>query len=223
MKIRAEVSRRIPVTGNCQRFYDLHAPGFDAEQERFAFVRRPEKEVVLRAFDELLRPEQDVLEIGAGTGRFTVLVAPRVRHVTAVDLSANMLRQLADKMEKQKIENIERVHGDFVRLDLARRFDLIISFSAIEYVKDQEALFSKMAGLLKPGGQLLLTTPHRTFIRWWGRLGNFFRQRIFMTAYSRGQMTRLLERHGLHVVHMQALCLKTFFSPGVLLFIHATK
>jgi ubiquinone/menaquinone biosynthesis C-methylase UbiE len=223
MKTRATASRRIPITGNCQRFYDLHAPGFDAEQERFAFVRGPEKEIVLRALEAVLRPEQDVLEIGAGTGRFTMLVAPRVRHVTAVDLSANMLRQMAEKMVSQKIGNIERLHGDFVQLDLARRFDLVISFSAIEYVKDQEALFSKMAALLKPGGQLLLTTPHRTFIRWWGRLGNFFRQRIFMTAYSKDEMARLLERHGLHVVAMQALCLRTFFNPGLLLFIHAAK
>lgn len=208
---------------NCRKFYDSHAVGFDAEQEKFAFVRRPEKKIILETLDAILKPEQEVLEIGAGTGRFTLLVAPRVRHVTAVDLSANMLQQLAAKTKKQKLENIDRVHGDFMQIDFSKRFDLIIGFSAIEYIRDEGALFRKMAELLKPGGRLLLTTPHHTFIRWWGRLGNYFRQRIFMAAYSKKKMAYLLEKNQLRIVDMHALCLKTFFSPGLLLFIHATK
>jgi len=196
---------------------------FDAEQEKFAFVRRPEKKIAWETLDAILKPELEVLEIGAGTGRFTLLVAPRVRRVTAVDLSANMLQQLTEKMEKQKLKNIDRVHGDFMQIDFSKRFDLIVGFSAIEYIKDKDALFGKIAALLKPGGQLVLTTPHHTFIRWWGRLGNYFRQRIFMAAYSKKKMAGLLEKNQLRIVDMHALCLKTFLSPGLLLFIHASK
>jgi ubiquinone/menaquinone biosynthesis C-methylase UbiE len=207
----------------CHKFYDHHAGTFDAEQEKFAFIRLPEKKIVLETLDAILEPGQTVLEIGAGTGRFTMLIAPRVRHVTAVDISGNMLRQLAAKIEKERLGNIRQIHGDFMKIDFSERFDLIVGFSAIEYIKDEEALFKKVAELLKPGGRLVLTTPHHTFIRWWGRLGNYFRQRIFMTAYSKNKMACLLEKNGLKVVDMHALCLKTFFSKGVLLFIHAAK
>ncbi len=208
---------------SCQNFYDRNAQTFDAEQEKFTFVRLPEKKIVLETLDAILQPTQSVLEIGAGTGRFTMLIAPRVRHVTAVDISGNMLGQLADKMKKEQLGNIRLIHGDFIRINFSERFDLIVGFSAIEYIKDKEALFRKMAELLKPGGRLLFTTPHHTFIRWWGRLGNYFRQRTFMTAYSKKNMARLLEKNGLRIVEMRALCLKTFFSKGVLLFIHASK
>jgi ubiquinone/menaquinone biosynthesis C-methylase UbiE len=208
---------------SCQKFYDRNAKTYDAEQEKFAFVRHPEKTIVLEALNAILNPKQSVLEIGAGTGRFTLLIAPKVRHVTAVDISGNMLRQLAGKMENERLENISCIQGNFIDIDFPERFDLIVGFSAIEYIKDEEALFKKMAELLKPGGRLVLTTPHDTFIRWWGRLGNYFRQKIFMTAFSRKKMTRLLEINGLRIVDMRALCLKTFFSEGVLLFIHATR
>jgi ubiquinone/menaquinone biosynthesis C-methylase UbiE len=207
----------------CQKFYDRNARTFDAEQDKFAFVRLPEKKIVRETLDALLRPGQMVLEIGAGTGRFTMLIAPRVRHVTAVDISANMLAELAEKMEKERLGNIDLIHGDFLQTNFQEHFDLIVGFSAIEYIKGEDALFEKMAALLKPGGQLVLTTPHHTFIRWWGRLGNYFRQKIFMTAYSKKKITLLLERNGLKIVDMHTLCLKTFFSEGVLLFIHAAK
>jgi hypothetical protein len=36
-------------------------------------------------------------------------------------------------------------------------------------------------------------------------------------------MARLLEKNGLRVVDMHALCLKAFFSKGLLLFVHAAK
>lgn len=208
---------------SCQNFYDRHAQTFDAEQEKFAFVRLPEKKIVLETLNVTLKPEHTVLEIGAGTGRFTMLIAPRVRHVTAVDISGNMLRQLAKKIENERLTNIDRIHGDFSHVYFPEPFDLIVAFSAIEYIRDPEAVFEKMARLLKPGGQLLLTTPHRTFIRWWGRLGNYFRQKIFMAAFSQKTIARLLEKNSLRIVTMRALCLKTFFSKGVLLFIHASK
>jgi ubiquinone/menaquinone biosynthesis C-methylase UbiE len=206
-----------------QIFYDGSAPTFDMEQEEFSFVRFPEKQIVQKVFTAILQPKQTVLEIGAGTGRFTLLSAPRVKHVTAVDISQNMLQQLAAKMEKEQLKNISLIHGDFMGIDFSERFDVIISFSAIEYIKDKEALFKKMANLLKPGGKLVLTTPHDTFFRWWGRLGNYFRQKIFMAAYSKKRMARLLAKNGLTVVEMHDLSLKTILNKGVLLFVHAAK
>ena len=208
---------------SCQKFYDRNARTYDAEQEKFAFVRGPEKKIVLETLDAICKPGQVVLEIGAGTGRFTTLIAPRVKQVTAVDISGNMLGQLAEKMAGERLANIRPLHGDFIGIDFPERFDLIVGFSAIEYIKDKEALFRKMAELLKPGGRLVLTTPHHTFIRWWGRLGNYFRQKVFMAAYSKKTMARLLETNGLKIVDMRTLCLKTLFSDGVLLFIHAAR
>ena len=121
------------------------------------------------------------------------------------------------------LKHIEIVRGSFMEIDFKKRFDLITSFAAIEYINDKEALFEKMSSLLNPGGQLLLTTAHACFFRFWGRLGNYFRQKIFMEAYSKRKMRRLLAANGLHVVEMKDLCMKSFFTKGILLFVHAAK
>jgi ubiquinone/menaquinone biosynthesis C-methylase UbiE len=204
-------------------FYDDSAPIFDEEQEEFAFVRVPEKELVMNAFDQVLAPQHSVLEIGAGTGRFTLTMAPRVKHITAVDMSQNMLDLLVQKKEQNKLDNIDTIHGNFMDIDFGRRFDVIVSIAAIEYINDKDALFKKIGDLLAPGGRLLITTAHNTFFRWWGRMGNYFRQKIFMRAYSKRHMRRLLKANGLEVIEMKDLCMKTWFTRGILLFVHAAK
>jgi ubiquinone/menaquinone biosynthesis C-methylase UbiE len=206
-----------------RNFYDDCASSFDEEQDEFAFVRIPEKKIVTETLDKILNSNQTVLEIGAGTGRFTLKIAPHVKHITAIDISQNMLDCMTKKIEKNNLENIEQIHGSFMEIDLKDQFDLIVSFSAIEYIKDKEALYGKIADLLKPGGKLILTTAHNTFFRWWGRLGNYFRQKIFMAAYSKKKMRQLLTANGLNVVEMRDLCLKSLFTKGILLFVHAAK
>lgn len=211
------------MTNHVQNFYDTNAPIFDDEQEEFAFVRIPEKKIVLDTLDKILTPEQTVLEIGAGTGRFTLKIAPRVNHVTAVDISQNMLDRLTVKMKDNGIENIDRIHGSFMDIDFKDQFDLIVSFSVIEYINDKDALFEKIAHLLKPGGILLFTTAHNTFFRFWGRFGNYFRQKVFMGAFSKRKIRRLLTVNGLQILRLEDLCLKSLFTGGILLFVHASK
>lgn len=204
-------------------FYDSLAQGYDREQEEFSFVRRPEREAVLSTLDRVLRKDQTVLEIGAGTGRFTLDIAPRVNKITAVDLSGKMLEQLRRKAAALRLDNVRAACGDFMEMPALEQADVIVSISAIEYIRDAGALFARMGGLLKPGGQLVITTAHDTFFRFWGRLGNYLRQGVCMQAFSKNRMRKLLERNGLRVREMRDLCLKTFLTKGIVLLVHAEK
>lgn len=205
------------------RFYNDHAAIYDQEQENFGFVRLPEREIALKAIKKIADKSRSVLEIGAGTGRFTFEIAPLVKQVTAVDISEGMLECLSQKMKSNGITNVNLVHANFLETSFTEKFDLIVSFSAIEYLKDDKALFAKISSLLVSGGHLIITTTHNTFFRWWGRMGNYFRQGIYMNAYSKRKMRRLLSSNGLKPVELIDLCLKSIFSKGILLFIHATK
>jgi len=204
-------------------FYNNLAKEYDAEQEEFAFVRIPEKELLLTAFKKVLKPDMRVLEIGAGTGRFTLEIAPHVQEVVAVDIAENMLDIMKEKIKNQNIANIQTFCGDFLDLELEGSFDLIVSFSAIEYVKDVSALFSKISRLTNTAGQLVLTTAHNTFLRMFGRVGNYFRQKIYMNAFRKKEMTTILTQYSFTVKELDDLALKSFFTKGILLFVHAAK
>lgn len=208
---------------NVIEFYDSIAPGYDREQEEFSFVRLPEREAVNSILKNILRGDLSVLEIGAGTGRFTLEIAPLVKKVDATDISQNMLDLLAKKAEEKAVRNVTSSRGDFLEMSFAEKYDLIVSFSAIEYINDPRALFAKISGLLKPGGQLLLTTAHDTFFRFWGRLGNYFRQGVFIEAYSKRKMKKLLRANGMEAKELTDMCMKTFFTKGILLLVRAVK
>ena len=206
-------------------FYDSLAADYDAEQDaaNFRFVREPEKELIRDFFEKEQFTDSSILEIGAGTGRFSLLFAAACKSYTAVDLSPAMLQQLTQKAEKAHITNITTIEGDFLQTPIPGTFDYIVSFTAIEYILDKKALFRKMAQLLKPSGKLFITTTHKTFIRFWGCFGNYFRQHIFMNMYSKREVKKLLQNNGLKPLLIEDYVLKRFPFKGILLVIHAQK
>lgn len=59
------------------------------------------------------RPGDHFLEIGPGPGALTLRLAPRVAHLTAVELDASMVEALAPRLPP----NVTLLHGDFLEFD----------------------------------------------------------------------------------------------------------
>jgi 16S rRNA (adenine1518-N6/adenine1519-N6)-dimethyltransferase len=74
---------------------------------------------LLAVIDRLaeLRPEDVVLEVGAGVGTLTEHLATQVAHVTAVEIDRKLEPALAEVLDEQP--NVELVWGDAMRIDLA--------------------------------------------------------------------------------------------------------
>lgn len=64
-----------------------------------------------------IRPSRDerFLEIGPGPGALTLRLAPRVNHLTAIEID----RDLAAELQPQLPSNVDLVVGDFLAVDLA--------------------------------------------------------------------------------------------------------
>jgi 16S rRNA (adenine1518-N6/adenine1519-N6)-dimethyltransferase len=67
-----------------------------------------------------LSSEEEVLEIGAGLGNLTVLLAQRVRRVVAVELDADLIPPLTEVVSP--FRNVEVVHGDILHLEPSELF-----------------------------------------------------------------------------------------------------
>ena len=101
-----------------------------------------------------LRDDMVVMDFGAGTGLICAHVAPHVRRVYAVDVSAAMLDQLAAKPELQG--KVEPMHVDILSTPLPHRVDLIVSAMAMHHIEDTGRLLQAFAQHLAPGGQVAL-------------------------------------------------------------------
>lgn len=74
-----------------------------------------------RIYATLPRPDQETwLEIGAGHGEMTALLASKARRVVAIEGDAKLASALSERAAREW-PNVEVVAGDVLRLDLAQR------------------------------------------------------------------------------------------------------
>ncbi len=107
--------------------------------------------------DELLIRQgvtgRELLEFGSGTGKHGRLLAGRGYRVTGIERSAEMVAQAATA------EGFNCRQGDICSVQLGRTFDAVLSlFHVISYQisnVDLQAVFSRAAEHLKPGGLFL--------------------------------------------------------------------
>ena len=65
-------------------------------------------------FEEgILRPEDSVLEVGCGKGAYSMLIAPKVRVLTCMDISDRMLDHLFNDLHIKELGRVERFHKDW--------------------------------------------------------------------------------------------------------------
>ncbi|MCH7579796.1 MAG: class I SAM-dependent methyltransferase, partial [Chloroflexi bacterium] len=84
-----------------------------------------------------LRPADSVLDVGAGTGRHTVVLARHAKHVTALDPSVSMLNFLREDIESQGLDNVDVIEGGWPEAAAnAPRVDVMISAHVLYPIED---------------------------------------------------------------------------------------
>jgi ubiquinone/menaquinone biosynthesis C-methylase UbiE len=130
-----------------------HVARYDAKEDASAA-----SEVAL--LKELgLTPESLVIEFGAGTGQFSVEVAPACAHLIAVDVSPPMLRQLEAKATALRLSNIELVQAGFLTYEhIGSPADFIYSRFALHHLPDfwKAVALNRLRQMVRPGGVLRL-------------------------------------------------------------------
>jgi len=100
-----------------------------------------------------------VVDMGAGTGQFTIAVAPYVRQVIAVDISPVMLSQLKANVARTGHGNVQCVLGGFLSYEHSvEPADFVYSRWALHHLPDfwKSIALARMHDLLSPRGVLRL-------------------------------------------------------------------
>ncbi len=122
-------------------------------------LRAREDELVFGALDGLLRGEDTVLDVGCGTGRYTLPLARRCERVVALDASPAMLEHLEARLRREGVLNVESSRAS-VPEDLrggSEAYDGIVMIGVFSYIAALEEGIAALASLLKPEGWLLFT------------------------------------------------------------------
>jgi ubiquinone/menaquinone biosynthesis C-methylase UbiE len=122
--------------------------------------RRAERQAARAAelaalLDELLvlRGDERVLDVGAGTGAFSFAIAPHVREVVAVEQDD----ELAERARADAPANVEVLIGDGEHLALEPfSFDLAGCLRVLHHTRRPELMVAELVRMTRPGGTILV-------------------------------------------------------------------
>lgn len=131
-----------------ERGYDMAAQFYDEKEK---YLNSFEQGKIIPLLGDL--KDKKVLDIGAGTGRFSLFLAGRGAQVTALDISPKML-----ELVKKKNSKIQTVIGDAESLPFDHEaFDIVAAAFLIVHLKDPRLFFDEVYRVLKDGGVFMVT------------------------------------------------------------------
>jgi len=160
-------------------------------------------------YDEMLRrlveylPEQagSVLELGCGTGNYTLALAERYpqAELVLVDGSREMLDLTHERLGHPL--RVRKIEQRFEELDLRPEwFEVVTSCIAVHHVEDKLRLFRRLRRILRPGGAIVIcdqmsgVTEDTSRIHW-DRMVDFWRQPGNCTPKERQSLADHAHKH----------------------------
>ncbi len=119
------------------------------------------------------------LDVGCGEGETTRRLRRRLPRVAGIDCDADSIAEARDHGD-----DIDYILGDFMTEDLDQSFDVVTSVAMVHHV-DHESALARMAGLVRPGGVLIVVGLAKS-----RSVGDFARDAWDAVAVRRYTLTR---------------------------------
>jgi 2-polyprenyl-3-methyl-5-hydroxy-6-metoxy-1,4-benzoquinol methylase len=139
---------------------------------------------------------REVLEVGAGHGTMTELLAERTDRVVATDLSSRCTDLLCTRFLNEPRVNV--MLGPI--RDAADRgpFDSAVLINVLEHIEEDDKALAELHDLLKPGGRLILWVPAFALL-----YSDFDRSIGHHRRYRRNELAAQLNRSGFQIVDLR--------------------
>jgi ubiquinone/menaquinone biosynthesis C-methylase UbiE len=145
-----------------ERYHDAAAADYDAKWgiDFGAIGRDQTRQKLVKALGEWpARPFAHALEIGAGTGYFSLNLMQQgaFERLTATDISTGMLDTLAATATQLGLgDRVETAHAEAETLPfMDESFDLVLGHAILHHIPDLERAFREFERVLRPGGAIL--------------------------------------------------------------------
>jgi ubiquinone/menaquinone biosynthesis C-methylase UbiE len=197
------------------RFYEKDAEKY--EEERFASDRgkydgKTQKDIVFSLFNSW--KNLDILEVGCGTGRFSIEISRRGGNVKALDPTVGMLKEI----EKVNIgENkVKLIRGSGYKLPFKdNAFDGCICINVLNHVPNYEVVLTEVYRVLKPNAFFTFNFANlHSILLPAGLLVNFRRQSLINPVYTMWYTLRKVNKD-LQIIGFKISDIKGLFLPQI--------
>lgn len=146
-------------------FYKEEAAIYDVE--RFStpqgkYVDITQKDILLNMVDSW--EDKKILEVGCGTGRFSIEIVKHGGVVTGLDPSITMLKKLGEKIKINYIslgKEIDFVNASGYELPFSDdTFDGCICINVVNHLPDYNIMLNEVHRILKPNGFFVINIPN---------------------------------------------------------------
>jgi 2-polyprenyl-3-methyl-5-hydroxy-6-metoxy-1,4-benzoquinol methylase len=139
---------------NVRQAYNVWASQYDTNDNKTRDLEAKSLREILHAINV-----DRCLEIGCGTGKNTQWLVEKAKHVTAVDLSEEMLAKAKARINSDRVT--------FRQADLATEwvfaeglYNLVVFSLVLEHIEHLEPVVEKVAHVLQPGGYMYIGELH---------------------------------------------------------------
>ena len=137
-------------------YWERHAKNYDASL-RWVLGRPLPRMTELAS--EAVRRKGRVLEVAAGTGIVTEVIAQTCESVVATDYAAAMVEALKQRVQDAGLNNVTCEQADIYSLTYsAGEFDAVVAANVLHLVPDLPAAIRALRKVTKPGGLLVAPT-----------------------------------------------------------------
>lgn len=91
---------------------------------------------------------KELIEFGCGTGKFTIPMSEHHKHITGIDFSSDMLKQLDNKISVNSIGNIDLLHGKLEEVETEQK-DVVYGINANYRMLNIKDAIRKMQSLAR--------------------------------------------------------------------------
>ena len=119
-------------------------------------------EAIHSAIVDWLPEIEDAVELGAGSGRFTVQLARKAEHVIAIEPAGPLRERLEARLRREELLNVDVTEGFFDEVPLPDdSADLVAACSAftVESGHGGQAGLAEMERICRPGGMVVIVWP----------------------------------------------------------------
>lgn len=121
---------------------------------------RTASDPLFHRLSQIVTPDTTVLDVGAGTGRFTLALAPLVRQVIAVEPNAAMLGYLEQEASAQNLTNISPIPATWQDAPSDLQADIVIASHVLYPIREVDTFLAKLSAVTRQSCYLYMRAMH---------------------------------------------------------------